>query len=440
VEKAGARACIYDRHLKEGIVPENSNSEVSLDNGGPVQKILPGVEEATPPTPTLDSEIPYAIGIRIDSRSALPHHLQCKAFDTDVWERVVKHPIKNPALRRAELDQDTASRELVRQIMAAANEREKEVLLHNQERVFREIFGRALDAFWNFMNTPLLSPRLMLANPPQARADSNNSAESIAAERPPVAEISNWKWLFAKLLTPKYILLILSAFLAATTGYSQLQVKNLEQAIKTYQTAAEASTDLREGLSKAVDAAKDDRAKLNDKILSLDEELASVRNAEHQLEVANAGLQKERDMSKDAIMQLTAQLASFKEKQSDDVKAITKKAEDLQLTLADRDTKLAKDDAEIKSLTETKIGFQKASDEREKLMGQQADQLDALRSTNSELINKNAALEANKTLLSFAETCISNVRREAGSFFGMDKGKINQFLTEYDAAKKTLLP
>src|SRR6185436_8171819 len=107
-------------------------------------------------TTTGSTEEPsHSILDEIDPRSTLPAHLQGTTYARDIWNRLKAHPVQNPKLKRDELATDPETRELVHAIMEVANEREKEVLLHNQARLFQELLRRVIGGVGIFLRTPL---------------------------------------------------------------------------------------------------------------------------------------------------------------------------------------------------------------------------------------------------------------------------------------------
>lgn len=168
---------------------------------------------------------------RIDPRSTLPLHLQATSFPRDIWKRVKSHPIVSPRLKRDELADDADTRELIHAVIEAAGEREKEVLLHNQARVFQEILGRVLYGVASFLSTPMVpqtwnAQLCRLAVPP-----SGGSSASAPL----------WKSAIASMLTPQYILFAILALFGAVTGLSQLENYKLRQTIAAYESANNAT-------------------------------------------------------------------------------------------------------------------------------------------------------------------------------------------------------
>ena len=107
------------------------------------------------------------IANEIDPKSVLPARLQTQSFDRDIWERIKSHPLRNPALFRDNIETDSDSREIVRQVINAAQQRETEILLHNQSRVFSHVLRHAVTQLSSFMSRPMI-PAFAHAVPPPA--------------------------------------------------------------------------------------------------------------------------------------------------------------------------------------------------------------------------------------------------------------------------------
>jgi hypothetical protein len=376
----------------------------------------------------------------IDPRMALPAHLQGKSFEEDVWDRVKNSPLRNPNLYSKKLDIDAGTREIVRQLLLAASEREKEVLLHGQARVFREILGRTFDAMRAFLGNSLISEHTLRSilpfqrtiSEPETASGAEGGGDSTSKTKFDAAKV------ISKLLTPKYVLLILSAILTVATGYSRIQVKNLQDAIKSYETAAGATDDLRGRLEQEIASSKLEREKSNAHISDLNAQLMVAQNNSREASIQIATLQKENEILKQEAIKATADLKTAHDQQSGDIKVVQSKLDDLQAKFQNDETSLAKAQAELTADAEWKKTMLATSDTREGLLSNQAIEIDTLRQQSSKQMNEITALGVDRTLLGFAETFIQNVSGEADSWGNMDKGKVQQWKEEFTSAKKNL--
>jgi len=381
-----------------------------------------------------------------DPRSVLPAHLQGRSFESDLWRRVSNSALPNPTLSSRKLNSDAESREIVRQVILAADEREKEVLLHSQARLFGAILGRAVGAIGVFLKQPLV-PEGALRGLLGSRTSTTEPGAPItdAVRQPERKAVSGFDApkLISKLLTPKYVLLILSAFLTIATGYSRLQVKNLEDAIKSYQAAAGATDDLKGKLETELAAMKSDKesdkSRIDGQITDLNAQLIAAQTSAREAEIRTAEAEKENELIKKESAKMGADLKSLHDQQSGDIKAVQAKLDDLQQKYQADETALAKAQVELAADAEWKTSMLATSDTREALLAKQAIELDALHQQISTQLNKIGELGIDRTLLGFAETCIQNVSGEAGSHWhDMDKNKVLQWVKEFESAKSNL--
>jgi hypothetical protein len=388
---------------------------------------------------------------RINPDSVLPIHLQRKSFDRDIWDRVKNHPIKNPIFTTTKLKDDVESREIVRQVMSAANEREKEVLLHNQHRVFREILGRMVDRVGDFLSTPLV-PRTWIAGADAPRVLSPAVAaapfpdpgdEEQADGEQDAADISE-KWyqtVVASVLTPKYFLLGVVILLGLVAGYKQIQVKNLQEAVDSYKLAAEASSNLQNemrGLVTSTQNERDERRKERDETLT---DLANVRS---QLMEANGKIaareQNIASLTADNT-KLTEEVGKFHEKQSSSEKALQAKLEASEKARTTAEKSLAEASATNAGLREDRQRLDASEKEKRELIDKKDREIDGLRKSYSDQFYQRSQLETERTVLRFAETALYNIRQEANTYWGgtIEKAKVRQYLGEFDVAKQNVL-
>lgn len=461
---------------------DTANSAPSVDNG-------PGIQEVKPIQYEQDG-IPLHVSRRIDPEAVLPAHLQACSIEQDIWRRLKSHPVPSPDITRDALRSDARTSDLFNRVLLAASDRETEILLHNQTRVFKEILGRTLESIWRFMgeswaprtwghrsmieafpstepsptnslshlaqvtaNTSApLEPAPAAMSTPVAPSSSYTSATTIgplgtgtpsptasqpsrpAARKRPTA----WKGIIAWLLTPKYLVLILTAIFVLTSSYFKMQVENMKSAITSYKEAADASQQLREQLGQAIGSAKTERDRLTDQIGRVTLESATLRNNVHERDTRLEGVRAQLTAADERIKDLREQLKKHQEKQADDVKTMQSQRDAMQGERDQANQKVASLDAKVKGLEDARDAVKKIGDERAAIIRDLQNQISTFQTANEGLLNRNAELEQSRTLLKFAKTYIYNTGNEIRSIWGIDKGNMEKYLKEYEAAEKTV--
>jgi hypothetical protein len=370
----------------------------------------------------------------IEPAAALPAHLQDCSFDRDIWRRMRKHAVPHDYVERSAFQRDPKLDAFFNRVVVAASDRETEVLLHNQSRVFKEVLSRTVEGVLALLNTPPV-PRAWYASVPAVI-----SVPGIGGS-PPSASVrkSKWKAVVAVATTPKWVLLATTVGFLVTSSYFKLQVSTLKSAIDSYKEAAGAAGELKDKLSLAVASAKDDRTRLEETVGGLNSELAAVRSSEHEKDLQLAGLRADKKNLEEVNGKLTTDLKKYQEAQAVDVKAKQAELDAEKAAHAIANVALAKADAEKKGLEDQIKTVRQESAERATLLSQQQLQIDGLRQANDSFFNQNAALQRDKTLLKFAMSFVSQVRRELGGVFSTpSKDTLRQYLNEFESAQKTV--
>lgn len=367
---------------------------------------------------------------RLNANSALPAHLQGRSFDRDLWDRVRSHPVRNPTLSKTKLDDDVDTREIVRQVMAAANEREKEVLLHNQTRVFREVLGRVFDTLGAFLSRPLIPAEWVTRTirPSDAGAETNPKPTESMAKR-----------ILMAMVTPQYIFLTLGIMFAAFAGYKQIQVQNLRDAIESYKLSAASTDAVRNEMKTLVENIETERVAWTKKEESQNVELARLRTDHLEATQTLAAIEQQLIGAKDENVKLKGSLLAYQDKQSDDVKQLQGKYDVAEAARQKLETDLAATRVRNESLSKEIDSLNGKVAELQEFIKQRETELDGVRKNYSDQFTKRAALENQSTILRFAESALYNIRQEANGFGGMNKDRVRQYLQEFDSAKQTVV-
>ncbi len=136
----------------------------------------------------------------IDPKLSLPEHLQSIEFNDDIWRRASSTKLKNPYLNVKYLKENPETRDLIRSLIAAASEREKDVLMHNQARYFSGLLHSVMLATGSFLNKPL-TPKSWSSKGGDTKENINPSTD---------AEKISVKGFISFLLTPKIFLTIIA--------------------------------------------------------------------------------------------------------------------------------------------------------------------------------------------------------------------------------------
>jgi hypothetical protein len=344
-----------------------------------------------------DVELSPTMPVQIDSRSVLPAHLQNVSFARDIWKRIKSHPVVSPGIKRGELAENPETRDLIHCIMEAAIEREKEILLYSQARVFFEFMRR----FTDFLHKPILLQDWARKENPHLNLLPNACA---ANENRPW-----WKTLVAAALTPQYILFGVIAFFGFAAGLSQLENYRLRQAISTYEIAAR--------LSDASTKKLEDTIEENERIVR--DLRVKQTNLEVELQSAHSARQTAESRANDLAIKLEAGSASESELEKR-VIGLTAK---LEATEKERDNLRSE---------------QKQAAKAQSALSDLKNQYDILLQSYSQIMVENARSIKFQQAFAFAENCISEVRREAGKY-QPDSQALKNAVQSFDDAKRRTL-
>lgn len=293
---------------------------------------------------------------RFGPDSALPTSLHSISYAKDIWRRIKNHPIPIPSIKRDELSQNAETRELIHSIFAAAESREKEILLHNQARVFAEVLNRVVSSVGRFLDKPVIDirpkERTQVLTAEQL-ADEENHGTGGANPTP------STNGLFSKqtgsvilqwALTPKYILLAVVTLLGLTTGYTQYQKQQLKATITDLQAGNDIADklkgsllELKENYEKRASEYAVELQKVNSSKLSLEEqvrtleqentkistELTQVKKRFEDEKITETEVQKKADnaikdlaTNKERVKQLELQLEKSEKAKKDSIAAV----------------------------------------------------------------------------------------------------------------------
>ncbi len=378
----------------------------------------------------------------ISPQSSVPSHLQLTDFDSDIWQRIGNHPIRNPNLRKNSLNKDPESRELIRQLMAAANEREKEILLHNQARVFSQVFANALDSMKSFMNSPLMhissEKHLNVTNeqsiPESTHKDSlEENNQEIESNKKGI-----WTNFLVTLITPKYILAIATFVFGSLAGYSQLQIQNLEKAVQSYQEVEKSFQSNNQSLKNQLNNIEKERAISKNENEKLTERLAMLETVKRKKELNAISLKGEVKSLSKLNIELKKELNSTRKKESTIISDLRKRIDTKNNVISNIKVELSSYKSQVKSLLIQKQEAQKTSSEFRSFAESRSKEIDELISLNQTLAVSNQRLKSKNTLFDFAETFIDKMRNQIGMMTNPNEDEIEQYLKEYDSAKKNL--
>tara|TARA_R110002072_G_scaffold187361_2_gene344122 strand:- start:358 stop:1707 length:1350 start_codon:yes stop_codon:yes gene_type:complete len=386
------------------------------------------------PSPT--TSLSLTVEAELLPSAARPARLGGRSFAQDVWGRVQSSPQGYRLGDASQLDYKTHL--LASQLLLAAQERESEIVEHNQARVFAQVLRGALEAMRGFMAKPIpVLPASWTQPPPLASAESREVDDTaVPVNQQP--EVSLLKKVLIAFVTPQYILVAAVAVFAVAAGYSQLKIKNLESAITSYREAAGAADTLKErleGLNKTFD---EDRSALDLKISELTIRMAKVESERDQVEQALNSKQAELLSSQTEVKTLEERIATRQEAESDRVKALQTSQEELQAQLLASQKDLSEVKVREASLKAQGENLEKTQAEYEKLIKKRNGQLDVFRRTNRQLAVEVERLRSIKFELQFANTFVRHMRREVGTWNDPDEDDIIQFLREYDSAVKAI--
>ncbi len=137
----------------------------------------------------------------------------------------------------------------------ASQQRENEILLYHQARVFRVILSRVVRHAWTFLSEPMIfreslpRRRAFITSIPPAvggkAGKTDDETDEDEAARDKWSKVQGLlKSSVAIILTPNYLLIGVASFFAIAAGWSQVQASNYRSTIESYKEAAAASTEI----------------------------------------------------------------------------------------------------------------------------------------------------------------------------------------------------
>lgn len=335
---------------------------------------------------------------RFGPDSALPTALHSISYAKDIWRRIKDHPISIPSIRRDELSQNPQTRELIHSIFAAAESREKEILLHNQARVFAEVLNRVVSSVGRFLDKPVIDlkreERTPISITEQSESDENNGTDVANPQTMMNGLFSQrtGKAILEWAVTPKYILLAVVTLLGLTTGYTQYQKQQLKATI----------TDLQAG--------NDIAGKLKNSLLELKENYEK-RASEYALELQNVSSSKLSLEEKIRTLErentrLSTEVAQAKKRLEDEKITETeaqKKADDAIKDLATNKERVKQLELQLSNSESQKKNSIAAVKEMRRMIGDFESRSVALASDNANLLKYRNGFSVVKTALQTIE-------------------------------------
>lgn len=382
----------------------------------------------------------------LDPQSTLPQHLQGKSYEHDIWQRVRESPIRNTCLTRDSLAKNVETREIVRQIISAGNEREKEILLHNQARLFSQILSDVIRSAQRTLSTPLpVVPRTWIEETerPSITHAATSDSNDLSVEESKPASQSRWtrsilQNIIVSLITPKIFIFISVAFFASAAGYSQLQIKNLKDTIDTYKDAAEASRQTALELENLIDSMEKTRDEMNAQVAELDERNVVLANENRKRREELIGLKAQNKSNLIRISQLQSELKTSQKEESEKLGSVR---EQLRSAL-EKNTQLTANLTRSKDREESersrRIVAEDQVDEYQKMTGSHSSEKEELKLRIRALILKNEKLSSSKALADLGEILFSGVKKQIGPLTEPNKEELKQYIREYEVGKRIL--
>ncbi|TQV89390.1 coiled-coil domain-containing protein [Aliikangiella coralliicola] len=357
---------------------------------------------------------------QIDPKNTVPEDLQDSDYESDIWSRIDATPVKPPFLKKEEFEKSPQRRELFRIILYATHEREKEILLHNQARVFSSILQSVSLSVGAFLNRPW-TPKSWYQNEPKIIDESigKNTVNEPRRNKPENEDVereyssfkksNGLKLLIAGFLTPKYFLTAALSVLALATGYSQWKIMTLNDQISTYEQVLKTT--------------KENSAALEARIKTIDLDIETrdrkLKKAQDELRISEEQNVKLRNTTETQLVQVNTQLARISELEEQLKQANTglvATAKDLVNSLNGEKKTVSelRTQNEIfkRELELTKGSLDSQVKARIGMEGRVSDLQGTITSLNKDVADlqlKITKLNKDKNLLAFSESAISNI-------------------------------
>lgn len=357
---------------------------------------------------------------QIDPRLSLPEHLQTTQFDEDIWRRMTGSNFRHPLLTARALREDPDSRDLLRGAIAAASEREKEVLMHNQARFFSSLLYALARNVGNFLNTPVVPNSVK--HPPKQSVDKESG--------------NPFRELILFLLTPKTMLTIALLAFGVIAGYSQLQIKNLEKTVTSYETLRSASEAAKEDLEiqiANINGLVQDR---DTKILSLESMLASLETGNGQLATNLSEYENKHQLEIEKNQSLVKEIDDLKKGKQSTTAELQAKLVELNSQLEIAKNQLIEKDAALQQVTASLASQKEAKEsiikERDRLLVSEKE----LHKDIADLELKASSARQRVGLLYSAEQSLKNIKLLIEKYnYQVNDRNIMEYIDQYDARK-----
>lgn len=363
-----------------------------------------------------------AVHPQIDPRLSLPEHLQSIPFDEDVWRRMAGSKFRHPKQTDKALREDAEMRDILRAAMAAASEREKEVLMHNQARVFSSLMHALAKSVGNFLSTPL-APNTWVKPPTEDMGEKSTSKPGTV------------KSLILFLLTPKVFLTAVALGFGVLAGYSQIQVYNLNATIESYQsalTSLNADKDALNGRLDGFDGLLGDR----------DREVGELKSELVGIERENAKLTTEASGLNARIDELTQELGTLKNELSGVRAGREASTQELQAALDQERANLAASREQAARLETELTQTGEALSALEAAKDKITEDNNALRIANVDLKTDLVRMETAQVdqrnqlrLLTFSERALNNIRVLADRYSSINAKHVLEHIDRYEDLK-----
>lgn len=397
-------------------------------------------QSASEQSPRQDLALPV-----LDPKSVLPQHLQRKSYKRDIWQRIREASIRNPGLTRDSLEKNVETREIILQVILAASEREKEILLHNQARLFSQILSDVVRSAKHTLSTPLpVVPRNWIEasrSVPIAHSETSDSNVQSSGS----GEATGYRWIqkilpsiIVSLVTPKVFISIIMVFFAGAAGYSQLQIHNLKNTIDSYKYAESASRKTTEELNSLIDSMEKTRNDMDAQVADLNQRNASLDNDLRKKEEELVKLSTQNESNLVLISQLRSELSASQKEESEQLGSVREQLRSVREENKRLVSDLAVSEDRERSERERRIIADEHAGKFQEMANSNSSQKRELELQIRTLNLKNLELHEKVALSGIGETFVNNVRRQIGPFTDPNEEEIEQYIREYDAAKEVL--
>jgi hypothetical protein len=379
--------------------------------------------------------------LQLDPTLLLPVHLQGISFSNDIWRRMREHSFKGTGIK-ARIQQDAEIRDLLNIAILAALDREKDVLLYHQARVFQHLLWRSFEGLRSFMNLSLLPPS-WLASPKAALPSLVPS--SVVANGPVVPPTPTtpsdppwWKEWLATLLTPKGLLVVATFFFACVTGYSYVQIETYKDTIAAYKQASEANESTMKSFTNEKTLQAESLRKKDEALAKAQKEVVDAEarylDTKGKLD-AKTGVA---DLLERRLKELDQEKQNLEAKQTNLDKKILDERNSLQKELGVIRQQLATESANAKNKDEQLQAEKKRLEANNKTLSELQAQLKAFQDKSGKVWEENLQLQKKASLLLFADVFVGRMR-QAASYRSVDPFTISRALEEFDTARNAIL-